>query len=453
MASNLPPLPPGFTLDQAQGGASVVPPPPPGFTIDQTPQPAGKTEPYSGSILPFSKDDQGNVSFDTNAGILGSIKRAFTLPGEVYQGKIDPKSNEGIARATEMGMVFSPVNPAVRAGEKALPGVLRASKPRAPTVNELRAAASSGFDAARNMGVDYSGAAVGKMATTLRGQLEQDGILAELAPKTFSILKKLESPPDGSVATLSQLIAARRALGNAGRDFTNPTEQLASSRLVAGLDRFIQGHDAASVVAGPAAAASKIVRDAQGNYSAAKRSERLFGIDRPAGAPVQGIEGSARLRAAAANSGQNLDNAIRSRVASLLLDPKKIAGFSKSEVALLTKVAEGTATRNMIRDAGNILGGGGGLGAFLSAAVGGMVGGAAGGPLGVAAGVTLPTLGRGGKAIANALTTNALRKADEAVRMRSPLYKANPPMSVISPERRAAVTRMLLLQKQNPTAQ
>lgn len=73
---------------------------------------AESLRPHEYSILPISEDERGRPRFDANAGILGSIKRAFTLPGEVVTGKIDPTSDEGIARAFEMAALTSGKSPA-----------------------------------------------------------------------------------------------------------------------------------------------------------------------------------------------------------------------------------------------------------------------------------------------------------------------------------------------------
>ncbi len=401
------------------------------------PQAAPPEQPaFSGAIMPFSRSQSGETSFDSNAGLLGAAKRAFSLPGDVYQGKVDPRSDEAIERSADLGMIASPVGPGVRAA----PGMMRATRPaevKAPTSEALNTTASQGYKQAREMGVDFSSKSVADMAAGMRRELEQDGILAELAPKTYSILEKLASPPEGSIAQLSGLHAARRALKNAASDFSNPTEKLAAKRLVASLDRFIEKPDPASVVAGPAAAAGDLMRDSRGNYAAAKRSDQLTGV-----------EEAADLRAAAANSGRNLDNTIRQRVASVLLDPKKISGFSKEEIARLQDVTRGGVARNATRRVGNFFGGGGGLGGALTGTIGATLGGTVGGiPGGIAGGLVLPAIGSAAKTAGNAMTKRALHAADEMVRKRSPLFdemmKAAP-LQAISPERRAAIIRSIL---------
>lgn len=405
---------------------------------------------YKGMVLPMNYDDKGGAHFDMSAGIPGMVQNiakglwsGATAPGDVYNGKLDPASDTAIGRAFDLASAASPVNPAIQAGDRAIPGVLKAvtqQKVAPPTTDALYNAASGGYNQARDMGVDYSAKAVKNLASGLRSSLEQDGVLAELAPKSFSILSKLESPADGSVAPLAGIDAARKAFGLAAKDFSNPTEQLAAKRIMGGLDNFVQNPSAESVVAGPAAAAASTIKDARGNYAAASRSDR-----------INGIEEAADLRAAAANSGLNADNTIRGRVASMLLNPKQAAGYSADELAALREVAEGNLGRNSARYIGNILGGGGGLGAALTGAGGAAGGLAAGGPVGAVAGAGLPALGYSAKVLGNALTRRSLDSADALVRSRSPLFQQmqqNAPMVIDSPDKRAAYVRALMMSEQ-----
>lgn len=395
---------------------------------------------YSGAIVPFSREAGGEPKFDSNAGLLGAITRAFNLPSEVLQGKIDPNSDEAIGRAVEFATVASPVNPAVRIGERAIPGAtqaLRREQPPVPSAEALKDASSAGYNAVRDAGVDYKSDAVRTVAEALQRNLEGDGILGELAPKTFKILDRLTNPPEGSVAPIAGIEAARRSFGNAAKDFSNPTEQLAAKRAVQGLDEFIERADPSAVVSGSAEKVASALRDARGNYAASKRSDTLTGIG-----------DAAELRAAAANSGQNLDNSTRQRLVSLLLDKKRSAGFSAAEREAIEQVARGSGTANFLRGTGNMLGGGGGLGSMVSGSIGGALGSAVGGVPGAAIGATLlPSMGAGMKKVAAALTQRGLSGADEMTRMRSPLYDQaieNAPMVAESAEGRAALLRALL---------
>ena len=394
---------------------------------------------YVGSVLPMSKDAQGKVHFDPNAGILGALKSAVTLPHDVYQGTVDPKSDEGISRAFGLATLASPVNPAVRAGDAAIPGTMSAAKRQhvpPPIATDLYSASDAGYTNARGMGVVYDSNAIKTLADKERAALEKDGFRDHLAPKTFKILDELGNPPPNSVAALDDIEAARRSFRNAARDFNNPTDQEAASRIIDAISGFMSKPDPSDVVDGPAVSAGKIISDARGNYAAAKRSDA-----------INGIEETAELRAAAANSGQNLDNAIRQRAVSLLQNKKAIAGFSPEERAAIEAVARGGAPSNTLRFVGNLLGGGGGLGAVVSGMAGGAAGGAFGGPMGAIAGAAVPAIGFAAKKIANALTRRRLNMADETVRTRSPLHQEqlnNAPYVLENSASRSALNRALL---------
>lgn len=417
-----------------------------GFQDDTAPLPlttADNGAVKRGGLLPFSQDAAGNLMFDPMAGLSGDAARAVTLPGDVATGKIDPQSPGAIQRMTGLSALFAPVSAASRAGETAIPGTIRALRPgkaKIPTAEELKAAGSAGFQAARETGVDYSAAGVKSMADGIRQTLESQGIIAELTPKTFSVLSKLQNPPADSIANISGLIAARKALQHAAGDFTNPTEQKAASAAIDALDNFVMGPPAESVVAGPSAAAGKLLDEARGNYAAAMRSDK-----------ITGAEERAIDRAGATNSGLNIDNQLRQRIDAILNNAKESRGFSPQEIDFMRQVARGTYGSNAARYVGNLLGGGGGLGSMLTSLLTGTAAGsAAGAPgLGATVGGSLALTGYLSKKASAALTKNQIRQLDELIRMRSPLYQkamqSQPPQQVLSAMGRSIPLRALLL--------
>jgi hypothetical protein len=145
----------------------------------------------------------------------------------------------------------------------------------------------------------------------------------------------------------------------------------------------------------------------------------------------------------------NVDNAIRQQAKALLKNKKQRAGFSDEEISALEELVKGTPTRNAVRMAGNMLGGGGGLGSLFSGSVGGGVGGYLAGPTGamVGAGMT-PLVGMAAKSTANKMAEGALSNVDSMVRQRSPLYRSllqQTPGRPISPNLRSLPMRGLLL--------
>jgi hypothetical protein len=394
-----------------------------------------------GDFLPISSNEAGeDVRFDSDAGIVGAVKRAFTLPGDVMSGKVDPMDPAIRDRTLDLAAIISPAAVPLRAGEMAIPGALKAfrrAEPKAPTAEALKEAGAVSMDRAGEMGVEYTGPAIKSMAEGIQTALESKGIIEKLSPKTFAIIGELRNPPPDAIGTVRGLVAARRALQEAAGDFQNPTEQKAASAAIEELDRFIMGGAPAGSVAGPAAAAGRALEEGRGNFAAAFRSER-----------VTGATERADLRAAAANSGANIDNAVRQRFADILLKPKDARGYSAEELAAIERVARGSLGRNTARRVGNLLGGGGGLGQMISSAVGAAGGSAVDPSLAVVGAIGLPTVGYGTKALANTLARRSAESVDEMVRKRSPLYekmREEAPFDVDSPETRAALIRALML--------
>lgn len=287
---------------------------------------------------------------------------------------------------------------ALAAARPAMPRVPTIS---APSIQELKTAAKAGYESPEVAAVNIKSKALTDFADRTGLELNNLGIDEVLAPKTFGLLARLQKAPPGSTITGANLQTARKAFGNAAGS-PDATERLAAKTVIDKLDELLPGLRREDVISGDVGAASKILEDARGNYSAAKRAES---IDNKT---IQ-----AELRAAAANSGQNVANTVRQRMADILLKPKEQRGFSESELAQMESIVRGSKSGNVLRAAGNMLGGGGGLGAVVSAAVGGA---ATGGP-----GAVAPLIGFGLRALSNRLTIKQTERLSEAIRMRAPL--------------------------------
>ena len=403
---------------------------------------------YTGTILPISYDKEGSVSFDSNAGILGSLKRTLMLPGDVMAGKVDPMSEEGLGRALEFAATVSPSTPGLRSGDKIVPGVaqsLQKTIPPVPSQEALKLAAKQGYDDAAGLGVEFSTGSVQSLASQIAAKLDSEGLIGKVAPKTRSIIDELTAPPAEAVSVpLSGFEAARKAFGRVGQDFNNPPDQLASKIARDAVDKFSRQAPDGAVLAGDATQASLLQRTADGNYAAFKRSGLL-----------DDLENAATVRAEAANSGQNTANNIRQRIASLILNPKQSGKFTDEEILKLRGVSGGTKTSNMARLLSNVMGGGGGLGSVVSGGVAGTAAGAASGaPLaGVAVGAGVPAVGMGLRSVSEYLTRKALSQADEMTRARSPLYRTmqdEAPMEAVRQARTEALIRALLSSGQAP---
>lgn len=403
---------------------------PPGFVLEGQQSVAGDAGLPSGFVLQGAQPERPKFGLGDTwpARLAKSIYSAVTLPGDVAQGNVSMVGEDGhtnpevINRSADLAGLASPLAPRAALTATAAKAVI-------PTREALESAANAGYTKARGLGVDIAPQSVSQMGGRIGATLEEKGINDKLAPKTFSILGEIAKPPADSVVTLSNLETIRRALGHAAKDFGNPTEQLAARTAQSHLDDYLAAIPAEDVVRGPASEASTILGEARGNFAAAKRSGQI----------TDAVD-AADISAAAANSGQNVGNATRQRLKSILLSDKKISGFSPDEIASMEQVVRGSKLSNSTRVLGNVLGGGGGLGSFISAA-----GGASAlGP----AGIATPALGVALKKVSDALVSRQTRKLDELVRSRSPLAGPQPATQEISPAKIAVLRALLTSQPQ-----
>ncbi len=396
-------------------------------------------------VLPLSEDAQGNISFDSNAGIVGAGKAAFNLPGEVARGEIDPLSDEGVERAAGLAMFASPATPAIRAGSRAIPGVAPAAAERlpvqTPSAEALLAAGKQGYKDLPKTGVEYRPAAVAKMADMIKHKLQKEGLNSVTAKNTNKLLDLLANPPKNAVAaTIQDVQAALKTFKQVRQKSLGKPDSPASTMAIKTISDFIKSPPKGAVLAGPSAKAARMLKKADANYGAGKRSKSLTDI-----------EGTIDLRAAAANSGRNVGNTTRSHIASLLTQPKRVAGFDAAEKAALEGVVRGSKTANATRYTGNLLGGGGGPGQVFTGATGAIPGLMAGSPTITAAGaIGAPIVGATSKAISNRLSKKALGNVDDLVRQRSPLYQdalKKAPVQFQSQAQKKALIKALLAQR------
>jgi hypothetical protein len=408
----------------------------------------GYEGPYSSSIWPVSRDARGEVGFDSDAGILGMAKRTFMLPGQVWQRKIDPTSDEGMRRTVEAAMLMTPLGAASRAARGTL-GTSAYKQPQkvAPTREALGQATTAGYKRLEQLDVHYSASAVERMVTNLENSLNKEGFIPKMkgVGDIHSLIGNLKGGPKGSSVRMRELETVRQRLGDIAG---SPKRQVqkAAKRAIDALDDFIastnpsnlagrsaardpgtgivpQGFSFSSVDAAAnkalAKEASDIVLKARGNAAAGFRSDA-----------INELRDIMRLRTAAANSGMNLDNTTRSKLVSMLTSKggKGVRGFSDAEKDAIREIIIGTPSKNALRKVGNMLGGGGGLGQTLVTtlpALGAAIGG--GGPKAIIAATIPGMVGALSKGATNRIAGKEIGRLDDTIRKRSPLHKQTPP--------------------------
>lgn len=274
-----------------------------------------------------------------------------------------------------------------------------------PTIQELKTAAKADYQSPEVVGLEVKPTSIKSYSDTAKTILNNEGFDENVAPKTFGILDKLQSIPPHATVSGQNFNSLRKMLGKAAGSI-EPSEKAAASMAIDHLDSFIPAIPASDVIAGDVGAAAGKLEQARGNYSAAKQAEK---IDNKT---VQ-----AEVRAAAANSGMNVANTVRQRMADVVLKPKEQRGLLPDEIAAAKQISEGTKTQNVLRAAGNILGGGGGLGTAIVGTIGGV---ATGGP-----GAALPLAGFALKALSNKMTLRQAERLSEMIRSRAPLASSS----------------------------
>jgi hypothetical protein len=378
-------------------------------------------QPFSGDILPVSRKEPGGPwEFDSDAGLVGTVKRAIQLPRQVYEGKVDPLSDEGSMRALEAATIMSPMGAASRAMNPALNSRFATRKlpPNAPTRKALKEATTAGYKQARALGAEFNPQSVKSWADDTVGKLNAEGQIAKNYPEVHNLLDELRTVPNEPGATSSITLESVDAFyRELGRLAGSPDAPKASAAAVVqgSFDDFIRSLDPADVVAGTTTPqrAAQILKDARGNAAAGFRSDR-----------VTGLEKTSARRTAAANSGRNADNNIRQRLTSLIESHKGSRGLSKAEEQAIDDIIFGRPSKNAARYIGNLLGGGGGLGSALLSGATGVGGATAFGPTGAALGMIPPVIGAAARGTANAMTKKELKALDALIRSRSPIGEA-----------------------------
>jgi hypothetical protein len=391
-------LPPGFVIDQQTAAPPQLPP---GFVLDDAPAQrlAGASAPMAGRGAVDQLLGIGGSRYQTwpersVREIAGIPQRAIEAAQSAPAGSREA-TEAMIGPAAEAAMVFTPSSPA--------PPVfgMRPRKVAAPTQQELEAAASRGYNAARESGVTVPPEAIAAMQSKIGNELTDQGYLPATAPRTFGVVKEMTPPALKEGESLgpvgvNNIEAMRRAFRVAGKDYA---ESDASRRAIGIVDDTLSPLSPELATARANSAAGFRAEDIGTRFSRAERQAQKAG------------------------SGANVDNALRQKISSILDSKNGTRGYTADEIAQMEKIVAGTRTGNAARLLSKLALSHPMTGWPASVAAG-VAGTAAGGPIGggVAA-VASPTIGVLAKMLAEKSTQKQANILDEMVRRRSPLYQ------------------------------
>jgi hypothetical protein len=225
--------------------------------------------------------------------------------------------------------------------------------------------------------------------------------------------------PWSAVATPRDITSLRREIYE-GSATGSPTDERAATVAGKVVGRILSRPDPSMLAPGvsmrDAITAAQLDARRRGNFAAGYRSKAV----------TDQVE-AARNTAGGQHSGLNFENILRQNL-NRARKNEAFGGFNQAETAGAEGLIRGTASANKLREIGNLLGGGGGLGRMVA-----MGGGAGGGALtsyltggdpwaGAAAGFGLGTTGRVLRNIGNARMERATNAFAEDLRRRSPEY-------------------------------
>lgn len=178
------------------------------------------------------------------------------------------------------------------------------------------------------------------------------------AASVYKTLDKLEAPPAGATFSAGDLLNVRQGLSDAAKEtaqvspgvFRSTPQAAAASIVKSQLDEFVKQRNPA-------------LADA---ISAASNERRLGGVAEALGNKALRAE----LNASSANSGMNIENAIRQQVKTIVARPDQLKKFTPEVQKMMREIVDGNPTINTLRFVGNLLGGGGGLGMYTTGMLG-----------------------------------------------------------------------------------
>lgn len=269
--------------------------------------------------------------------------------------------------------------------------IAAAAEVAAPTTKQLFDAAKGGYQSVAGAG-NYSPAMmeslVGQVEQTLKSQNSRD----YLAPGVFRAVQEL-----GGENSVEGVHNVRSLLGSIAQNGDKETRRAA--KIAQGeIDNFLEKNS-------PDAAAA--IKEADANYAAASRSQRL-----------NTVTDVADLRTGRAGYGGNAVNAMR-QVLSPIVEKAikgKSQGFSPEEISAMRDIVEGTRLTNTLRGAGMLSPEKGALSLGVAAEVGHHIAGMHGA-------IGLPILGKAANRLADVMTGKQIDRLSELIRKRSPLYQ------------------------------
>lgn len=290
---------------------------------------------------------------NNTAGKGGLAPHAFTWNPKAPFRRLE---GEEAQRQTE-GQIMT----ALSAAKPATPKPVTVPKPKAMSVDELRAAKTAAYDATKTLGVAYDPKATTKLAGDITADLRKWRLNPNITPKAHGAAQEVaDALSSGTPLDLTDVDQLRQMVDMATRR-QGDAEEFMGRRIVDAIDKFVDSAGPAQVINGNAPGAAQAIRQAR-DLNARYRKVQT----------VTNEVDSAKLRASSTYAGGNEANAIRQELRPLLdkTSGKQIKNLTPAEAKAVRKVVEGTGAANAWRVTGKVLDPRGLLGQIMTATVG-----------------------------------------------------------------------------------
>lgn len=334
------------------------------------------------------------VTLGKTGAAMGNAAATAAGPSAIYgfntgEGGLENRAaNAGISAA--VGGLTAAALPAVAAG-LANRAQRTAVRQQAPSLDQLRAQSDEAFRAVREAGVRVSQPKFSGFVDDLTREASSgQGVIfrPKLHPRVADAFEEFDAL-SGGMPSLDDMHYLRRLLGQAGAS-QDPSERALASNMIDKLDEFVDGltpRDVASNAPNPGEAV-KAWRQGIETWGRMRRGEI-----------IQDIVEKAELQAS------GFENGIVIGFRQLLRNPKRLRGFSKSEIGMMRQAVKRTSPQAVLRTLARLSPNRNITGVYGPMAVGGAASGALGVPAGAAASL-------GGRAVESLANRGARRTAD-----------------------------------------
>lgn len=323
-----------------------------------------------------------------STGSPGAAAMAKTVPDLMAQGLVLGGAPKAAAKTAAAQTLRSEAKQAGRMVREAT-----------PSGKDLRQSADSIFNEIDALGVRVDSQSVGNLIDGITLDLTKKGMHRDVTPAAAGIIRHLEENLRGGNIHLPDLEIARQVAKGAAASL-NKKEAALGMSAIRRIDDFIETLQPQQLVGqGNPAKISAMYRRAREQWGRMRRSELVD----------QAI-------AAAATKRSGFENGLRNEFAKLVEKARtgKLKGFKPHEIAIMERVADGTATSNAFREIGK-MGlasgklGNNWLGAFLT-------GGALGTLVDPVVGASAVLTGTAAKALALKFTKGNSQLASDVIR-------------------------------------